>query len=176
MASANNIESLSTILTNCDDNILLSIFNEWAEVNTESSIYNMDEFNDFAKEEEPLDLIRSLDNNFDPDDSFFYIDGYGEYCSSPNVGDIIEKVIDYNTLAKFVTEHLFLVKRILSFSEISKIEDDMLEAFEEYTERKGEIPTEWIEANVDPEEVLTNDWADYYNNLLTDFMEDDEEY
>lgn len=175
MATTNNIEALSNILTGTDDNVLFSLFNEYADNNGESHIFNMSDFNELLREREPLDIIRSIDGNFDPDDDYLYTDSYGDYCSSPNVGDVIETLSSFDELAKWCSENWYIVTRGIRQRDKYDIEDEMLTKFNEWAEEKGEIPSEWIDDNVDPEEVIQSDWNDYYCNLLTDFMEEDNE-
>ena len=88
---------------------------------------------------------------------------------------MIETLSSFDELAKWCSENWYIVTRGIRQRDKYDIEDEMLTKFNEWAEEKGEIPSEWIDDNVDPEEVIQSDWNDYYCNLLTDFMEEDNE-
>lgn len=56
-------------------------------------IYEMDLFNDIMQGREPLEIVNSVNNDFNINHEYFYFDGYGNISS--------KNYLDYNDLPEF---------------------------------------------------------------------------
>lgn len=117
------IESLS----DCEQ---VDLWDDYCEAQNyyDDQIERMEDFNDLFYGMSPLDIIRRLDGDFDPNDDWFYFDCRGNCCSTDHPE---YDVIQQDDIAEYVDEHeddlnnSGLTELLESWNEDADDDDDM---------------------------------------------------
>lgn len=97
-------DAIREYIGNLSDYEQVGLWNDYCEAQSyyDDRIESMVDFNDLFYGMSPLDLIRRLDGDFDPNDDWFYFDGRGNCCSTDHPE---YDVIQQDDIAEYVDEH-----------------------------------------------------------------------
>lgn len=174
----NNVAAIVEVLksSEVEDTCLMILFNEYCDRNNyENHIHYMSEFPELTEGCEILDIIRSLDKEFDADDDYFYIDSHGDYCSGDDIEGIIDTADDMECLAKSIAENWYEYYRILPMAYQNDISTEVNKLFLKWAEKQNKVPMEWLEWNTDEESTIERDWDEYLNELSEDYKSETED-
>ena len=174
----NNIAAIVEVLkgSEVDDTCLMILFNEYCDRNHyDNHIHYMSEFSEMTEGHEILDIIRSLDKDFDVDDYYFYIDNYEDYCSDDDIEDIIDTIDDMECLAKSIAENWYDYYKALPMPYQNDISTEVHKLFLEWAKEQDKVPMEWLEWNSDEENAIVMDWDEYLNELAEDYKSETED-
>ena len=174
----NNIAAIVEVLkgSEVEDTCLMILFNEYCDRNNHDNyIHYMSEFPKMTEGSEILDIIRSLDKEFDADDDYFYIDSYGDYCSGDDIEGIIDTADDMECLAKSIAENWYDYYKALPMPYQNDISTEVHKLFLEWAKKQDKAPMEWLEWNSDGENAIVMDWDEYLNELAEDYKSETED-
>lgn len=84
------LEKLEKLLKNLDNNTIIGLHNRYCEINSyyEDYIEDMSSFNEMFCDYKPLELVKSIGDNFSPYDDFYRkgvleIESFSKYENSP---------------------------------------------------------------------------------------------
>lgn len=81
----------------------VDLWNEYCEARNcdDARIECMEEFDDLFYGRSPLEIVRSLDDSFNPNPAWFYFDGWGDVCSTNYPGG---EIIQQDDIAEYIDE------------------------------------------------------------------------
>ena len=96
-------EAIKNYIDELCDFELVALNNEYCSAINDyrSHVINMYEFDDMFCNYRPFKLVQMLDRDFSTNEDYFYIDSYGEICSTDNPAD----VIDTRDIAEYIDEN-----------------------------------------------------------------------
>lgn len=96
-------EAIKNYIDELSDSELVALNNEYCSATNDfdSQFTSMYEFDDIFWNYKPFDLVRMLDRDFSADDDYFYIDSYGEICSTDDPAEMI----DTRVIAEYIDEN-----------------------------------------------------------------------
>lgn len=164
------INAVVDILENeVDVDSLIAIYNFYAEENSYSRIFPMEELDDRVSPTESVsETLRMFDENFNLNHDYFI----GDYKIASGEGrELVEDEVDYKSLAKYLIEEGdpedFLEdyedQLRESFIQASKKSSVANELFEEWEE--------WLNDNLYDPELRDNEWVDLFDSLWDSFEE-----
>lgn len=97
------LEAIKAYLDELDEWELVTLNNEYCSAinDYDSQITSMCVFDEVFYNYKPLKLVRMLDNDFSADDDYFYIDNYGDICSTNDP----TQMIDTCDIAEYIDEN-----------------------------------------------------------------------
>lgn len=77
-------DAIREYIENLADDEQVDLWNDYCDVHEyyDDRVESMESFNELFYGVRPLEIIRRLDGDFDPNDDWFYSDGLGNYCST----------------------------------------------------------------------------------------------
>lgn len=170
-----NISAIEKVIKseNITEDCLVILFNKYCDINNyDYHLYHMKEFEEKNKGRKFLEVISSLDNEFEVGDNFFYIDENGNYVSSYSAKYAIENISfigEMDELAISITENWCEYCIILPIQYQIDILSNIKDLFMEWAKEKNIIPIEWLDCNVNKESTLERNWDEYLNELAEDY-------
>lgn len=97
-------DAIREYIENLSDYGQVDLWNDYCDARNYNGdrIESMEDFNDRFCGMSPLDIIRCLNGDFDPNDTWFYFDGSGNCCSTCYPED---EIISQDDIAEYVDEH-----------------------------------------------------------------------
>lgn len=95
-------KQIKEYLKGLNDSELLSIYNEYADINYYERVYNMVEFDEICESMTASDIARRcFYGKFNPNDNYFIFNGYENFDSS----DYLDDFIDFDDIANYITRN-----------------------------------------------------------------------
>lgn len=162
-------EALAFVLANSLDEVIMTIYNEYANEYGESPIYKMDSFDEVNKEKTPTEIVEGLDRDFCIGHDYF-IEDNGYFTSSFNINDLVCLNNTFEEVAEFMAENWQTIGSIIGYNAAMAIETEVEEKFEEWAEEHGEKDV--VDGiSVDATECIERDWEEYLEELKSQYDE-----
>lgn len=96
-------DAIREYIKNLRDYEQVNLWNEYCDARDycDDRIGGMDEFDDLFYGLSPLEIVRRLNSDFNPNHAWFYFDGWGDVCST---NDPEADVIQQDDIAEYIDE------------------------------------------------------------------------